>query len=176
MFVPISQKGDLVSVIPFCPAGLKQGIVFQALPGQQHCYFLNKDAPLPDGRSLQGTLISKIAFQHPGRVPLILNLIRHQVAYNTLIGSCVKRTVLKEGGCHLQRSIKWEWGVFLLKMRPLLLPLFFFPICVGVLRLWFISTVPSVDGSRAFQILLGSCSLKFVLCLTPVSVYPSSTP
>ncbi|KAM6399233.1 mediator of RNA polymerase II transcription subunit 1 isoform 2-T2 [Rhynochetos jubatus] len=69
---------------------------YAALPGQQHCYFLNKDAPLPDGRSLQGTLISKIAFQHPGRVPLILNLIRHQVAYNTLIGSCVKRTVLKE--------------------------------------------------------------------------------
>ncbi|NWX18205.1 MED1 polymerase, partial [Aegotheles bennettii] len=69
---------------------------YAALPGQQHCYFLNKDAPLPDGRSLQGTLINKIAFQHPGRVPLILNLIRHQVAYNTLIGSCVKRTVLKE--------------------------------------------------------------------------------
>ncbi|PNJ66546.1 MED1 isoform 2 [Pongo abelii] len=69
---------------------------YAALPGQQHCYFLNKDAPLPDGRSLQGTLISKITFQHPGRVPLILNLIRHQVAYNTLIGSCVKRTILKE--------------------------------------------------------------------------------
>uniref|UniRef100_A0A2I2YZ02 Mediator of RNA polymerase II transcription subunit 1 n=1 Tax=Gorilla gorilla gorilla TaxID=9595 RepID=A0A2I2YZ02_GORGO len=70
---------------------------YAALPGQQHCYFLNKDAPLPDGRSLQGTLVSKITFQHPGRVPLILNLIRHQVAYNTLIGSCVKRTILKEG-------------------------------------------------------------------------------
>lgn len=69
---------------------------YAALPGQQHCYFLNKDAPLPDGRSLQGTLVSKITFQHPGRVPLILNLIRHQVAYNTLIGSCVKRTILKE--------------------------------------------------------------------------------
>lgn len=82
----------------------KAEIVCQALPGQQHCYFLNKDAPLPDGRSLQGTLLSKIAFQHPGRVPLILNLIRHQVAYNTLIGSCVKRTVLKEGGY----CVKWN--------------------------------------------------------------------
>lgn len=92
---------------PLLPGWTKAGIVCQALPGQQHCYFLNKDAPLPDGRSLQGTLISKIAFQHPGRVPLILNLIRHQVAYNTLIGSCVKRTVLKEGGCHLQRKKMW---------------------------------------------------------------------
>ncbi|XP_023367024.1 mediator of RNA polymerase II transcription subunit 1 [Otolemur garnettii] len=78
---------------------------YAALPGQQHCYFLNKDAPLPDGRSLQGTLISKITFQHPGRVPLILNLIRHQVAYNTLIGSCVKRTILKEGTGFLCMSI-----------------------------------------------------------------------
>ena len=83
----------------------KAEIVCQALPGQQHCYFLNKDAPLPDGRSLQGTLISRIAFQHPGRVPLILNLIRHQVAYNTLIGSCVKRTVLKEGGYRIEWNI-----------------------------------------------------------------------
>lgn len=76
-------------------------ILFQSLPGQQHCYFVNKDAPLPDGRCLQGTLLSKIPFQHPGRVPTILNLIRHQMACNTLIGSCVKRTVVKEGtlGC-----------------------------------------------------------------------------
>eukprot|EP00061_Rhincodon_typus_P018958 g48360.t1 len=63
---------------------------------QQHCYFLNKDAPIHDGRSLQGTLLHKIPFRHPGQVPQILELIRHQVAYNTLIGSCVKRTVLKE--------------------------------------------------------------------------------
>eukprot|EP00079_Xenopus_tropicalis_P018715 XP_004920872.3 PREDICTED: mediator of RNA polymerase II transcription subunit 1-like [Xenopus tropicalis] len=69
---------------------------YASLPGQQHCYFVNKDAPLPDGRSLQGTLLSKIPFQHPGRVPIILSLIRHQVACNTLIGSCVKRTMLKE--------------------------------------------------------------------------------
>ncbi|ETE70899.1 Mediator of RNA polymerase II transcription subunit 1, partial [Ophiophagus hannah] len=77
---------------------------YAALPGQQHCYFLNKDAPLPDGRSLQGTLLNKIAFHHPSRVPLILSMIRHQVAYNTLIGSCVKRTVLKEVVMDVQDS------------------------------------------------------------------------
>lgn len=115
LFVIFSQKGGLaadpgpaLSFLDVCyclvPSSnwSKAEIVCQALPGQQHCYFLNKDAPLPDGRSLQGTLISKIAFQHPGRVPLILNLIRHQVAYNTLIGSCVKRTVLKEGGYRVE--------------------------------------------------------------------------
>ncbi|KAM6307938.1 mediator of RNA polymerase II transcription subunit 1-like [Podargus strigoides] len=84
---------------PCCPGGRRPCSrcgPAEALPGQKHCYFLNKDAPLPDGRSLQGTLISKIAFQHPRQVPLILDLIGHQVAYNTLIGSCVKRTVFKE--------------------------------------------------------------------------------
>ncbi|XP_043920409.1 mediator of RNA polymerase II transcription subunit 1-like [Protopterus annectens] len=69
---------------------------YASLPGQQHCYFLNKDAPLPDGRCLQGMLLSKIPFVHPGQVPPILDFIRNQVAYNSLIGSCVKRTILKE--------------------------------------------------------------------------------
>uniref|UniRef100_UPI00398E4A6A mediator of RNA polymerase II transcription subunit 1 isoform X1 n=2 Tax=Pristiophorus japonicus TaxID=55135 RepID=UPI00398E4A6A len=76
---------------------LKHNMRFYAsLPGQQHCYFLNKDAPIHDGRCLQGALLHKIPFRHPGQVPQILEFIRHQVAYNTLIGSCVKRTVLKE--------------------------------------------------------------------------------
>uniref|UniRef100_A0A4W3IU76 Mediator of RNA polymerase II transcription subunit 1 n=2 Tax=Callorhinchus milii TaxID=7868 RepID=A0A4W3IU76_CALMI len=69
---------------------------YASLPGQQHCYFLNKDAPIHNGRCLQGTLLHKIPFRHPGQVPQILELIRPQVVYNTLIGSCVKRTVLKE--------------------------------------------------------------------------------
>ncbi|XP_078280526.1 mediator of RNA polymerase II transcription subunit 1 isoform X2 [Rhinoraja longicauda] len=69
---------------------------YASLPGQQHCFFLNKDAPIHDGRYLQGALLHKIPFRHPGQVPRILELLRHQVAYNILIGSCVKRTVLKE--------------------------------------------------------------------------------
>uniref|UniRef100_A0A2K6E0G1 Mediator of RNA polymerase II transcription subunit 1 n=1 Tax=Macaca nemestrina TaxID=9545 RepID=A0A2K6E0G1_MACNE len=93
---------------------------YAALPGQQHCYFLNKDAPLPDGRSLQGTLVSKITFQHPGRVPLILNLIRHQVAYNTLIGSCVKRTILKEGTAFPLISLVFDRTIFALYDLPYL--------------------------------------------------------
>lgn len=67
------------------------------LPDQQHCYFLNGDAPVQDGHSLQGALVSKIPFRHPAQVPLLLDIIRHQAAYNTLIGSCVKRTSIKEG-------------------------------------------------------------------------------
>lgn len=69
----------------------------KSLPGQQHCYFLNGDAPVQDGKSLQGSLVSKIPFRHPAHVPALLDIIRHQAAYNTLIGSCVKKTYIKEG-------------------------------------------------------------------------------
>ncbi|XP_026864985.2 mediator of RNA polymerase II transcription subunit 1 [Electrophorus electricus] len=69
---------------------------YASLPGQQHCYFLNGNAPVQDGRSLQGALVSKIPFRHPAHVPALLDIIRHQAAYNTLIGSCVKKTYIKE--------------------------------------------------------------------------------
>uniref|UniRef100_A0A8D3BEE1 Mediator of RNA polymerase II transcription subunit 1 n=1 Tax=Scophthalmus maximus TaxID=52904 RepID=A0A8D3BEE1_SCOMX len=74
---------------------------YSVLPDQQHCYFLNGDAPVQDGRSLQGTLVSKIPFRHPAQVPLLLDIIRHQAAYNNLIGSCVKRTSVKEDSAGL---------------------------------------------------------------------------
>ncbi|CAI5658793.1 unnamed protein product [Oreochromis niloticus] len=74
---------------------------YSVLPDQQHCYFLNGDAPVQDGRSLQGALVSKIPFRHPAQVPFLLDIIRHQAAYNTLIGSCVKRTSIKEDSAGL---------------------------------------------------------------------------
>uniref|UniRef100_A0A665TQ55 Mediator of RNA polymerase II transcription subunit 1 n=1 Tax=Echeneis naucrates TaxID=173247 RepID=A0A665TQ55_ECHNA len=74
---------------------------YSVLPDQQHCYFLNGDAPVQDGHSLQGALVSKIPFRHPAQVPLLLDIIRHQAAYNTLIGSCVKRTSIKEDSAGL---------------------------------------------------------------------------
>uniref|UniRef100_A0A673FWK9 Mediator of RNA polymerase II transcription subunit 1 n=1 Tax=Sinocyclocheilus rhinocerous TaxID=307959 RepID=A0A673FWK9_9TELE len=79
------------------PPALAQSMRFYtSLPGQQHCYFLNGDAPVQDGRSLQGAYVSKIPFRHPAQVPALLDIIRHQAAYNTLIGSCVKKTYIKE--------------------------------------------------------------------------------
>ncbi|KAL6094955.1 med1 [Pungitius sinensis] len=74
---------------------------YSVLPDQQHCYFLNGDAPVQDGRCLQGALVSKIPFRHPGQVPLLLDIIRHQAAYNNLVGSCVKRTSIKEDSAGL---------------------------------------------------------------------------
>ncbi|CAK6956668.1 mediator of RNA polymerase II transcription subunit 1 [Scomber scombrus] len=74
---------------------------YSVLPDQQHCYFLNGDAPVQDGHSLQGALVTKIPFRHPAQVPLLLDIIRHQAAYNTLIGSCVKRTSIREDSAGL---------------------------------------------------------------------------
>ncbi|TRY59409.1 hypothetical protein DNTS_004313 [Danionella cerebrum] len=79
------------------PHALPKSMRFYAsLPGQQHCYFLNGDAPVQDGKSLQGALVSKIPFRHPAQVPALLDIIRHQAAFNTLIGSCVKKAHIKE--------------------------------------------------------------------------------
>ncbi|XP_060795335.1 mediator of RNA polymerase II transcription subunit 1 isoform X2 [Neoarius graeffei] len=78
------------------PAPARSMRFYASLPGQQHCYFLNGDAPVQDGKSLQGALVSKIPFRHPAHVPTLLDIIRHQAAYNTLIGSCVKKTYIKE--------------------------------------------------------------------------------
>ncbi|XP_032430373.1 mediator of RNA polymerase II transcription subunit 1 [Xiphophorus hellerii] len=83
------------------PATLNNMHFYSILPDQHHCYFLNGDAPVQDGHSLQGAMVSKIPFRHPAQVPLLLDIIRHQAAYNTLIGSCVKRTSVKEDSAGL---------------------------------------------------------------------------
>ncbi|XP_041830067.1 mediator of RNA polymerase II transcription subunit 1 [Melanotaenia boesemani] len=83
------------------PAPLHNMHFYSILPDQQHCYFLNGDAPVQDGHSLQGAMVSKIPFGHPAQVPFLLDIIRHQAACNTLIGSCVKRTSIKEDSAGL---------------------------------------------------------------------------
>uniref|UniRef100_H3AM65 Mediator of RNA polymerase II transcription subunit 1 n=1 Tax=Latimeria chalumnae TaxID=7897 RepID=H3AM65_LATCH len=55
-----------------------------------HSYVLYMDKEKP----LLGTLVSKIPFTHPMQVSSILDILRHQAAYNLLVGSCIseKRT------------------------------------------------------------------------------------
>ncbi|KAJ1200017.1 hypothetical protein NDU88_003846 [Pleurodeles waltl] len=58
------------------------------LPGcQKHCYFINNCSW--KGDVLMGILVSKIAFTHPQHVSPVLEVLRHQHAYNNLISSCV---------------------------------------------------------------------------------------
>ncbi|KAM9230925.1 mediator of RNA polymerase II transcription subunit 1-like [Leptosomus discolor] len=60
---------------------------FVSLPDcPKHCYFINKGS---EKRDLAGALVSKIPFSHPKCVPGVIEVLRHQVACNTLISSCV---------------------------------------------------------------------------------------
>ncbi|KAM6281313.1 mediator of RNA polymerase II transcription subunit 1-like [Porphyrio hochstetteri] len=67
---------------------------FVSLPDcPKHCYFINWGSGKSD---LAGTLVSKIPFSHPKCVPGIIEILRHQVAYNTLISSCVSEKHINE--------------------------------------------------------------------------------
>ncbi|XP_071592983.1 mediator of RNA polymerase II transcription subunit 1-like [Heliangelus exortis] len=66
---------------------------FVSLPDcPKHCYCINTGSE----KSLLGALISKIPFSHPKCVPGVIEILRHQVAYNSLISSCVSQKHINE--------------------------------------------------------------------------------
>ncbi|NXX92257.1 MED1 polymerase, partial [Centropus bengalensis] len=66
---------------------------FVSLPDcPKHCYFINKGSEISD---LAGSLVSKIPFSHPKCVPGVIEILRHQVAHNSLISSCVSEKHIK---------------------------------------------------------------------------------
>ncbi|KFO81762.1 Mediator of RNA polymerase II transcription subunit 1, partial [Cuculus canorus] len=72
---------------------------FVSLPDcPKHCYFINKGLENSD---LVGALVSKIPFSHPKCVPGIIEILRHQVAYNGLISSCVSEEHINEDDSEL---------------------------------------------------------------------------
>ena len=133
-------------------------VLSQVLPDQQHCYYMNGDAPVQDGHALQGVLVTKIPFRHPAQVPLLLDIIRHQAAYNNLIGSCVKRTSIKEGEYLPSDSCYCECDIL-------------GPVGGGVQAcIWLINNMYSVICADLVLLLLfppqivpACCSLKYVL-------------
>ncbi|KAM7174649.1 mediator of RNA polymerase II transcription subunit 1-like [Macrochelys suwanniensis] len=67
---------------------------FVSLPDcPKHSYFINKGT---EKSGIIGALVSKIPFTHPKCVPAIIEILRHQVAYNTLIGSCISENTINE--------------------------------------------------------------------------------
>ncbi|XP_074754288.1 mediator of RNA polymerase II transcription subunit 1-like [Athene noctua] len=76
-----------------------QSCFFVSLPDcPKHCYFINKGSEKSD---VAGALVSKIPFSHPKCVPGVIEILRHQVAYNTLISSCVSEKRIKEDDSEL---------------------------------------------------------------------------
>jgi mediator of RNA polymerase II transcription subunit 1 len=64
--------------------------LFVSLLDQCHYYYMTEN------KSLQGIVVSKIPFTEPGHVPQIINLLRQQALFNTLMSSCI-RTNGKQG-------------------------------------------------------------------------------
>ncbi|CAI5788088.1 mediator of RNA polymerase II transcription subunit 1-like isoform X1 [Podarcis lilfordi] len=61
-----------------------------SLPGcPKHSYFLDKGIEKSD---TAGAMVKKIPFTHPKCVPDMIEVLRRQAAYNTLISSCVSET------------------------------------------------------------------------------------
>ncbi|NXW84772.1 MED1 polymerase, partial [Alopecoenas beccarii] len=72
---------------------------FVSLPDcPKHCYFINKGSEKSD---LAGASVSKIPFSHPKCVPGVIEILRHQVVYNTLISSCVSDKHINEDDSEL---------------------------------------------------------------------------
>ncbi|NXP46011.1 MED1 polymerase, partial [Heliornis fulica] len=73
---------------------------FVSLPDcPKHCYFINRGSGKSDFST--GALVSKIPFSHPKCVPGVIEILRHQVAYNTLISSCVSEKHINEDDSEL---------------------------------------------------------------------------
>ncbi|NXO52565.1 MED1 polymerase, partial [Aramus guarauna] len=84
-----------------CSEGLSthKSCFFVSLPDcPKHCYFINKGSEKSD---LAGALVSKIPFSHPKCVPGVIEILRHQVAYNSLISSCVSEKHTNEDDSEL---------------------------------------------------------------------------
>ena len=64
--------------------------LFVTLPDQQHCYFLT------ESEDLMGQLIEYIPFRHPNQVATIIDLLRRQALFNTLVASCVRANSLED--------------------------------------------------------------------------------
>jgi len=64
--------------------------LFVTLPDQQHCYFMTET---PD---LIGQTVEYIPFRHPNQVASIVDILRRQALFNTLIASCVRTNSLED--------------------------------------------------------------------------------
>ncbi|NXD68566.1 MED1 polymerase, partial [Eolophus roseicapillus] len=69
---------------------------FVSLPDcPKHCYFINNGSEKSDSA---GALVNNVPFSHPQCVPGVIEILRHQVAYNSLISSCVSDKHINEDG------------------------------------------------------------------------------
>ncbi|KAK3108146.1 hypothetical protein FSP39_002003 [Pinctada imbricata] len=75
---------------------------FVTLPDQQHVYYMSDVS----GNSLdqQAVLVTRIPFTHPTSVAQVLNILRQQLMFNTVVGSCIRPYAKQD----LARSVVFE--------------------------------------------------------------------
>lgn len=59
---------------------------------------------------MTGAMVSKLPFTHPKDVPDMIDILRHQAAYNTLVSSCISGTTKYEGNSFAPLSIMSREG------------------------------------------------------------------
>lgn len=76
---------------------------FQTLPDQQHVFYMNDI----NGCSLEqpAVMVSKIPFTHPTNVAQVLNCLRQQLIFNTVIGSSIRPNA-SQGKIFLEHRIR----------------------------------------------------------------------
>ncbi|KAL4222592.1 Mediator of RNA polymerase II transcription subunit 1 [Mactra antiquata] len=91
-----SEEPFLSLLLQHCSNGnvLNNDELFVTLPDQQHIYFFNKTSEGCLGQT--GSLVTKIPFTHPTCVPKVLNLLRKQLMFNSVIHSLVRPQAKKE--------------------------------------------------------------------------------
>ena len=68
--------------------------MLQVLSDQKHSYSLNCCRDCDD---YMGAVVTKIPFVHPTDVGKIVQLLRQQALYNTIIGSCLRKHACSGG-------------------------------------------------------------------------------
>lgn len=82
--VPVPLMALIAHTASDGKAGPLEKGLFVSLPDQCHCYYLS------DSDNLKGYLVNSIPFSDPQQVPKIINLLRQQALFNTIISSCVR--------------------------------------------------------------------------------------
>ncbi|XP_066441539.1 mediator of RNA polymerase II transcription subunit 1-like [Eleutherodactylus coqui] len=85
----------------------------------KHCYVMNSQ--LENENAMIGALVNKIPFIHPSHVPSILEVLRHQAAYNTLLNSCISNTINPRDSTsmlHFEVSLQSEYKICIAFQHP----------------------------------------------------------
>ncbi|CAN2389603.1 Mediator of RNA polymerase II transcription subunit 1, partial [Pristimantis euphronides] len=86
---------------------------------KDHCYVMNSQ--LENENAMTGALVNKIPFIHPSHVPSILEIVRHQAAYNALLNSCISSPINpgdKTNVLHFEVSLQREFRICISFQNP----------------------------------------------------------